>query len=128
MILNKFELNEYYKKEILKYGYTENDSIWNILIDIKKKTLYQDIKELIKEKEIELKNLQEKHKNCGVYTKEYKKIQSLKQDIDMIYEKNYNHELVTPIDNALDDLLYCKNTNTENQAYKVALEFLDKLK
>ncbi len=128
MILNKFELNEYYKKEILKYGYTENDSIWNILIDIKKKTLNQDIKELIKDKEIELKKLQEKHKNVSIYTQEYKKIQSLKEDIDRIYEQNYDHELVAPIDCALDGLYYSKNTNTQNQAYEVALKFLKNLK
>lgn len=128
MVLSKFELNEYYKKEILKYGYTENDSIWNILIDIKKKTLHQDIKELIKEREIELKNLQEKYGHYGVWSKEYKKIQSLKQDIDMIYEQNYNHEIIAPIDKVLDDLYYGKNINTENKAYETALEFLNKLK
>ena len=38
MFLNKFELQEYYRNELDKLGY-KNIHIWNILIDIKNKSL-----------------------------------------------------------------------------------------
>lgn len=89
MFLNKFELQEYYRSELDKLGY-KNVHIWNILIDIKNKSLPLNIQEEIKILENKIDEYKSKHNYKGMYTREYAKLQDMKLQLNRLKDNNYD--------------------------------------
>ena len=123
MFLNKFELQEYYRNELDKLGY-KNVHIWNILIDIKNKSLPLNIQEEIKFLENKIDEYKSKHNCKGMYTREYAKLQDMKFKLDRLKDNSYDTISLKKIDEALNELYYSKTVATQNRACKVALEYL----
>ena len=123
MFLNKFELQEYYRNKLDKLGY-KDIHIWNILIDIKNKSLPLNIQEEIKNLENKIDEYKSKHNCKGIYTREYAKLQDMKLQLDKLKRDNYDTVSLEEIDMALNDLYYSNTVVTQNKACKVALKYL----